>query len=688
MGVPAAAAAPGGDLFPLPCAEPSPPSYVSSRSKRVRGRAGRREFLRSVNTETNAALNSLYGPVGGDTPAEPSLEPSSHRMLDRAKALCHSRRDEPTGGAALGALLKCSNVIMDYSKTKKTKPTYLTLRDVDRIAEPSDNERVRMDEACSSAFLSDLRDALRFVLPGTRARKGRVYGSPQAYRKYIAGAIPAELVGLCKARDVKVVNNLFFLEKFGKGTLRKIIDCRPSNPYMGEAGPTELAGPWHSTEFSAGGFWAAEGDVESAFTRVETIREMWAYQCLPAVRAGGVLSESAFEGGTYRCPFTGSVFYPGEECFPCYIRLPMGGVRSAEIMQHIGMRILEEALPEVPHFCRPVHDSKRIDLADAPAGVAWGLYLDNFYVVGLTREATADVLLTGLAALERAGLKCIVTQPPSRDAKILGFAFDGRAATVGVPAERMRLLRNAGLWLADQECIHVDVLERVLGHFTWAFLVQRPLYSIFHAMYLFISQNRGRYVPLWASVRKELQLASRLVHLAVHELDRGVAPVLFCSDAEGMSNQDMGGGGVVSRILEPSEAASFRDSSAWETEPGTEPAAPLVEACQEEVWIEHVHRRWRYPAHNNSLEFEAVLLAAKCVARVPALRGKYIPFLTDSSVVLGCMRKGRSSSYGLCCKARKLAALSLAYGVHLFPRWVPTHLCPADSVSRRKQDPL
>ena len=72
--------------------------------------------------------------------------------------------------------------------------------------------------------------------------------------------------------------------------------------------------------------------------------------------------------------------------------------------------------------------------------------------------------------------------------------------------------------------------------------------------------------------------------------------------------------GVVSRFLETSEAASFRDSSKWETEPGTEPAAPLVEACQEEVWVEHVHRRWRYPAHNNSLEFEAVLLAAKCVA--------------------------------------------------------------------------
>lgn len=85
----------------------------------------------------------------------------------------------------------------------------------------------------------------------------------------------------------------------------------------------------------------------------------------------------------------------------------MGGVRSAEIMQHISMRILEEALLEVPHFCKPVHDSRRIDLADAPAGVGWGLYLDNIYVVGVTREATADVLLRGLVALERAGLTFI-----------------------------------------------------------------------------------------------------------------------------------------------------------------------------------------------------------------------------------------------------------------------------------------
>lgn len=40
------------------------------------------------------------------------------------------------------------------------------------------------------------------------------------------------------------------------------------------------------------------------------------------------------------------------------------------------------------------------------------------------------------------------------------------------------------------------MLERVLRHFTWAFLVQRPLYSIFHAM------SRGRYVMLWASMQK------------------------------------------------------------------------------------------------------------------------------------------------------------------------------------------
>ena len=685
------------DPFPVPLL----PSVSSGRStsKRVRGRACKREALQVLADDTIEALNSL----GGVT------IPSQHRvsgddsefvgvhthLLQAAKRLRqdHSRRAEPTGGAALRELLHVQTAggREVYSRSGHTKPTFLTKGDVQRVAEPADTDRAYMEHTCSPEFLAALRGDLSDLPPGTKVRQGRVFGSLPAYHDYLKRAVDLQLIGFLKAGKVKTVNDIFFIEKVGKGTLRKIIDCRPSNPYMGiggassegqaKAGPTDLAGPWHSTEFVADNFWVGEGDVEAAYTRVQTIREMWAYSCLKPVRLRDVVGEAVFQPGGYTCPFTGDSFMPGEVAYPCYVRLAMGGVRSAEIMQHIGTRILTAELGEEGHFSRPIHDERRLVLSEH--GVLWGLYIDNFYVIGKTQELTRQVLARGRAALTRAGLLCHETQAPGRQAKVLGFWYDGSAGTIGLPADRMRLLRSAGLWIADQEYVEIDALERLLGHFNWAALAHRSLYATFHALYEFVRLNKGKRVPWWGTARQELRLASRLVHLAVVSVRMPIAPLLLSTDAEGSNARDAGGGAVVARGLSQQESVDFRNTPLWATTPGEPPTPALVKGVTTTPWVELDVRRWRYPAHNNLLEFEAVLLAAKFVARCPALRGSWVPLLTDSSVVLGCMRKGRSASYNLCCKTRKLAAFALAWQVRLYPRWVPTLLCPADAASRR-----
>jgi len=414
---------------------------------------------------------------------------------------------------------------------------------------------------------------------------------------------------------------------------------------------------------------------------------MRAFQCLPSVRISEVVSPDECTGGRYTCPHTGATFMLGEVAWPCYLRLPMGGIRSAEIMQHIAGNILAQALPEVRTFARPITDKRRLALGgDTIAeSTAWGLYLDNLYVIGTSHAHASEVLERGVAALTHAGLLCTVTQPVARTAKLLGFQYDGIACTVGVPEERMRLLREAGLWLASCDLVDVDAVDRVLGHFTWAFLAQRPLYSVFSAIYEFVRLNRGRHVPWWGSARRELQLASRLVHLAVTTVSRPVAPLLLVTDAEGQNSFDNGGGAVVARPFPHSHATEFRNGRLWETLPGERPHASVVGFISEPGWEELDVRRWRFGAHNNVLELEAVLLAAKHIARCPGIRGRWVPLLTDSSVVLGCVRKGRSSSFALCRRLRKLAALALGWGVWLCPRWIPTDLCAADSASRRRE---
>ena len=56
--------------------------------------------------------------------------------------------------------------------------------------------------------------------------------------------------------------------------------------------------------------------------------------------------------------------------------------------------------------------------------------------------------------------------------------------------------------------------------------------------------------------------------------------------------------------------------------------------------------------------------------------------LCDSMVTIGAVRKMRSSSRSLLVQLRKIAAVTLATGVRLTLRWIPTDMNPADGPSR------
>jgi len=81
-----------------------------------------------------------------------------------------------------------------------------------------------MEHTCSPEFLAALRGDLSDLPPGTKVRQGRVFGSLPAYHDYLKRAVDLQLIGFLKAGKVKTVNDIFFIEKVGKGTLRKIID--------------------------------------------------------------------------------------------------------------------------------------------------------------------------------------------------------------------------------------------------------------------------------------------------------------------------------------------------------------------------------------------------------------------------------------------------------------------------------
>ena len=131
-------------------------------------------------------------------------------------------------------------------------------------------------------------------------------------------------------------------------------------------------------------------------------------------------------------------------------------------------------------------------------------------------------------------------------------------------------------------------------------------------------------------------------------------------------------------------ARQFRETLRWEVESGQSGSAFFnhqVDPSRSD-WDVLNTRRWRFPCHKNEGELEAFLLRVKWAGRRHSFRGSVLPFLTDSSIALGCIRKGRSPKYNLRRRLQRLLALTLVFDFGICVRWVPTALCAADAPSR------
>ena len=102
-------------------------------------------------------------------------------------------------------------------------------------------------------------------------------------------------------------------------------------------------------------------------------------------------------------------------------------------------------------------------------------------------------------------------------------------------------------------------------------------------------------------------------------------------------------------------------------------------------WSTIVAARWRRADHINVLELRALHTAVKWVLSHPHSTGNRVRALCDSTVVIGAVRKGRSSSRPLLRRLRALSAWVMGGGLRLELGWVPSAYNPADEPSRRFQ---
>ena len=74
-------------------------------------------------------------------------------------------------------------------------------------------------------------------------------------------------------------------------------------------------------------------------------------------------------------------------------------------------------------------------------------------------------------------------------------------------------------------------MQKIIGNLTWGMLLNRPLLSVFCAVYAFSNSERIR--QLWGSVRRELSLIRGLLPFCRRDLRTKAAGVVYASDACG-----------------------------------------------------------------------------------------------------------------------------------------------------------
>lgn len=100
-------------------------------------------------------------------------------------------------------------------------------------------------------------------------------------------------------------------------------------------------------------------------------------------------------------------------------------------------------------------------------------------------------------------------------------------------------------------------------------------------------------------------------------------------------------------------------------------------------WNVVVSHRWRWcEQHINILEGEAVLLGLRYLLENKNFHHTVVPWLIDSSALIGALVKGRSSSKRLNKICQKVALLSILSDVKVAWIWVPSSWNPADAASR------
>ena len=490
------------------------------------------------------------------------------------------------------------------------------------------------------------------------------------------------------------------------GKQRLVIDSRLANLWFEKPEKVKLAtgSSFAKIEVDSGPPIEVGGvDIADAFYNIELLPELREFFGLPAIRARHI--------GLQR--YGDLVFSEGEMVTPVLKVVPMGWTHALWVCQWCHEAVVN-GIPGLHSELRVV-DRRRVPRVE-PRGDGGGCihteYVDNFVALSQKPGVVFELASQVGEKLKSRGLP---THPVEAGCGIetLGWKFGEESPLVQITPKRMWKLRLATKELLKMGKASGKTMEKLLGHYTFAGLLQRGFLSVFQACYVFVRKHYEKETELWPEVKRELFWASSLVCLLRRDLGAPWSSTVHATDAS------FWGRGVVSTqrdVKEISKVAS--DCDRWRFNADDEQAVKILEEqlpmqrwdletlADEELcaslepngdldgvrevplgfigedWSKVDSCKWNRVEGIPTLEGRAVVWVLQHLGRSSKNLGCRHLILSDSMSVVLALSKGRSSTRPMNRVCRQIAALEFITGMQLSVRWIPSEVNPADQPSR------
>ena len=698
-------------VFPLPVLK-SESVDVQNLSRACSRRVKQRDRVDDWVNDIVSSLNSMY--LGEELMADfdPACKPNlaQRRCLDRIRESVLKLGKPPSDVSGQGALSEL-RASMGYSG----EPASLANFRFDLVSlpptagSPSSLESILGSEG-AEILMGILRSKILDSCDVDAKLKGsnlkRPYYDPCLrkrgieYQQFVRRLHNANLIDF--RLSIREEAGLFVVWK-KSGKQRLVVDARRSNCWFDSPLPVKLAtgGSFAQIEVdNAGPIELAGIDIADAFYGIELpheFRDLFGLAPLTADQAG--ISE-----------VQGRAVHRQQVVYPVFRVVPMGWTHALWVCQQCHEHVVNtiESIPSSLRF----HDGAPIP---ALRPLIHTEYVDNYVAISQVPGAARASAREVERSLNERGLPTHAVEE-GVGGETLGWKFGDNSAEVTMTPRRLWKLRLAVVELLSQGWATGKLLEKIVGHLTFASLLRRELLSCFQATYVYIKKCYHVHSRIWPQVVRELKWACSLLPLVCRNMAAPWSSEVLATDA---SHWGRGVAKLKSSVERVRAQARVQDRWRFTREQeslvlSSHDLDPLIHAltnnddpCSDDAppnsdnlkslpvpeldveflagpWTRVESRPWIRHEHIVILEGRALVWAVQHLARSSRNHGCRHLLLSDSMSCVLALTKGRGSSSGMNRICRQIAALSLACDFHLFYRWCPSELNPADKPSRNK----